>query len=103
MGRLACISLYFSCEQFYQCVDNVAHAAADGPVLSAVAGGGLAVGGHEGVVAAVLYNEGCRLGHQQHAQQYYYDGFLFHGSSGFEVEHALRVYLGPVGVGEGEV
>ena len=103
MGRLACISLYFSCEQVYQCVDNVAHAAADGPVLSAVAGCRLAVGGHEGVVAAVLDNEGCGLGHQQHTQQYYYDGFLFHGSSGFEVKHALRVYLGPVGVGEGEV
>ena len=44
MGRLACISLYFSCEQVYQCVDNVAHAAADGPALSAIAVGVAAAG-----------------------------------------------------------
>ena len=32
------------CEQVYQCVDNVAHAAADCPVLAAVAGGVAAAG-----------------------------------------------------------
>ena len=92
-----------SYKQFDDGADEAADGSADGVAPVLVFGLGFLVGGHEGVVAAVLDDEGCRLGHQQHTQQYYYDGFFLHGSSGFEVEHALRVYLGPVGVGEGEV